>query len=100
MFIAYDVLFQGEHEAKSNDVYERAFVSVDLRWFIIAQGELITSAWNTGDTAFNTLSGTSMACPHVVPKIDPYFVEVIVCVEITYLSFGMEFRPTFDKLYC
>ncbi|XP_073391218.1 uncharacterized protein [Physcomitrium patens] len=44
-----------------------------LSWFsnygpcisIIAPGELITSAWNTSDTGYNTLSGTSMACPHV-----------------------------------
>ncbi|KAG0583593.1 hypothetical protein KC19_3G148000, partial [Ceratodon purpureus] len=32
---------------------------------IFGPGELITSAWNTSDTAFYTLSGTSMACPHV-----------------------------------
>jgi len=32
---------------------------------IFAPGSLITSAWYTSDTATNTISGTSMACPHV-----------------------------------
>jgi len=32
-------------------------------WF--APGVSITSAWHTGDTATNTISGTSMATPHV-----------------------------------
>ncbi|NUT93304.1 MAG: S8 family peptidase [Saccharothrix sp.] len=32
---------------------------------IFAPGSSITSAWNTGDTATNTISGTSMATPHV-----------------------------------
>jgi subtilisin family serine protease len=33
-------------------------------WF--APGASITSAWNSNDTATNTISGTSMATPHVV----------------------------------
>ncbi|MEV7508574.1 S8 family peptidase [Streptomyces sp. NPDC090085] len=33
---------------------------------IFAPGSSITSAWATGDTATNTISGTSMATPHVV----------------------------------
>jgi len=33
---------------------------------IFAPGSSITSAWNTNDTATNTISGTSMATPHVV----------------------------------
>ncbi len=33
---------------------------------IFAPGSSITSAWNTSDTATNTISGTSMATPHVV----------------------------------
>jgi subtilisin family serine protease len=32
---------------------------------VFAPGEGITSAWNTNDTATNTISGTSMASPHV-----------------------------------
>ncbi|HEX6871721.1 MAG TPA: S8 family serine peptidase [Micromonosporaceae bacterium] len=32
---------------------------------IFAPGTSITSAWNTSDTATNTISGTSMATPHV-----------------------------------
>lgn len=32
---------------------------------IFAPGSSITSAWHTGDTATNTISGTSMASPHV-----------------------------------
>ncbi len=32
---------------------------------IFAPGQNITSAWNTSDTATNTISGTSMASPHV-----------------------------------
>ena len=32
---------------------------------IYAPGSSITSSWGTGDTALNTISGTSMATPHV-----------------------------------
>lgn len=32
---------------------------------VFAPGTNITSAWNTGTTAINTISGTSMASPHV-----------------------------------
>ncbi|KES04076.1 serine protease [Streptomyces toyocaensis] len=32
---------------------------------VFAPGSSITSAWNSGDTATNTISGTSMASPHV-----------------------------------
>ncbi|SOD79222.1 Peptidase inhibitor I9 [Streptomyces sp. 1222.2] len=32
---------------------------------IFAPGSSITAGWNTGDTATNTISGTSMATPHV-----------------------------------
>ncbi|MFE9563192.1 S8 family peptidase [Streptomyces sp. NPDC006487] len=33
---------------------------------LFAPGSSITSSWGTGDTATNTISGTSMATPHVV----------------------------------
>ncbi|MEU5696303.1 S8 family peptidase [Actinosynnema sp. NPDC020468] len=33
---------------------------------IFAPGSAITSSWNTNDTATNSISGTSMATPHVV----------------------------------
>lgn len=33
-----------------------------MDWF--APGQSVTSAWSTGDTATNTISGTSMASPH------------------------------------
>ncbi len=33
---------------------------------IFAPGSSITSAWYTSNTATNTISGTSMATPHVV----------------------------------
>lgn len=33
---------------------------------LFAPGVSITSAWHTGDTSTNTISGTSMATPHVV----------------------------------
>jgi subtilisin family serine protease len=33
---------------------------------VFAPGSGITSSWNTSDTATNTISGTSMATPHVV----------------------------------
>merc|ERR1712157_455898 len=32
---------------------------------IHAPGSLIKAAWSTGDDSTNTISGTSMACPHV-----------------------------------
>jgi len=32
---------------------------------LFAPGSDITSTWHTGDSATNTISGTSMACPHV-----------------------------------
>lgn len=39
---------------------------------ILAPGSSITSAWNTADDATNTISGTSMACPHVAGAVAQY----------------------------
>jgi subtilisin family serine protease len=42
---------------------------------IFAPGQDITSAWNTNDTATNTISGTSMATPHVVGAAALYLAD-------------------------
>lgn len=58
---------------------------------ILAPGVGIEAAWSASDTATNTISGTSMACPHVAgavaqlrqmrPEMDAVRVhEVIVCM--------------------
>jgi len=39
---------------------------------IFAPGSGITSSWNTGNSATNTISGTSMATPHVVGAVALY----------------------------
>jgi aqualysin 1 len=42
---------------------------------IFAPGSNITSSWNTSDTATNTISGTSMATPHVAGVAALYLEE-------------------------
>ncbi|WP_374927885.1 S8 family serine peptidase [Kytococcus sedentarius] len=39
---------------------------------ILAPGSSVTSAWHTSDTATNTISGTSMASPHVAGAVALY----------------------------
>ncbi|WP_406472081.1 S8 family peptidase [Streptomyces sp. NBC_01615] len=42
---------------------------------IFAPGSSITSSWNTSDTATNTISGTSMATPHVTGAAAVYLAD-------------------------
>ncbi|MEU5220303.1 S8 family peptidase [Streptomyces sp. NPDC020807] len=42
---------------------------------IFAPGSNITSSWGTGDTATNTISGTSMATPHVAGAAALYLAD-------------------------
>ena len=39
---------------------------------LFAPGSSITSAWNTSDTASSSISGTSMATPHVAGAVAAY----------------------------
>ncbi|RBM11817.1 S8 family peptidase [Streptomyces sp. PT12] len=49
-----------------------SFSNLGSRVDIFGPGTDITSAWNTSDTAENTISGTSMASPHVAGAVALY----------------------------
>jgi subtilisin family serine protease len=52
--------------ATQNNDQKASFSNFGTCLDIFAPGVGITSSWNTSDTATNTISGTSMATPHVV----------------------------------
>jgi subtilisin family serine protease len=52
--------------ATQNNDQKASFSNYGTCLDIFAPGVSITSSWNTNDTATNTISGTSMATPHVV----------------------------------
>ncbi len=52
--------------ATQNNDAKASFSNFGTCLDIFAPGVGITSSWNTNDTATNTISGTSMATPHVV----------------------------------
>lgn len=51
--------------ATANDDTRASYSNYGSCLDIFAPGNAITSAWNTSSTASNTISGTSMAAPHV-----------------------------------
>jgi subtilisin family serine protease len=60
----------------TNQVDERAYFSnYGTCLDIFAPGQLITAAWNTSDTALKTISGTSMASPHVAGAVAMYLSQ-------------------------
>lgn len=51
--------------ATTNEDVRASFSNIGAGVDVFAPGVNITSAWYSGDTALNTISGTSMASPHV-----------------------------------
>ncbi|KAB8158317.1 S8 family serine peptidase [Streptomyces sp. 3MP-14] len=61
--------------ASSEDDSSAFFTNIGSVVDIYAPGEAITSAWNTSDTDENTISGTSMATPHVAGVAALYLAD-------------------------
>jgi len=74
--------------ASGSSDYRAYFSNIGTCVDLYAPGEYVTSAWNTSDTATNTISGTSMASPHVAgaaalylgthPSATPEDVEAVL----------------------
>ena len=76
---------------------------------IHAPGSSVTAAWSTGDGATRTISGTSMACPHVAgvvsqiradyPLLTPGEVaDAVVCLSTPNKLSGLPGSSTVNKL--
>lgn len=61
--------------ASADDDSSALFTNIGSVVDIYAPGDGITSAWNTSDTAENTISGTSMATPHVAGVAALYLAD-------------------------
>jgi len=62
---AADVFTVMAHEQFNGQARKASYSNYGTACQLWAAGSSITSAWSTSDTATNTISGTSMACPHV-----------------------------------
>jgi len=62
---AADVFTVMAHEQFNGAARKASYSNYGTACQLWAAGSSITSAWSTSDTATNTISGTSMACPHV-----------------------------------